>query len=89
MNMWDAGIVGMYVCLLPLNALMKHTPVYACMLRIPVMHHVKLLIPALTSVVYVHGAVFPAVYGVRRVLFVGLRDGDVTIVQTLSKHFDP
>ena len=29
--------------------------------------------------VHVHGAVFPAVCGVRRVLFAGLRDGDVTV----------
>ena len=26
-----------------------------------------------------HGVVFPAEFGIRRVLFVGLRDGDVTV----------
>ena len=31
------------------------------------------------DVVYVHGVVFPAIRGVRRVLFSSLRDGDVTV----------
>ena len=29
---------------------------------------------------YVHGAVFPAVFGVRHILFVDMRDGDVTSI---------
>ena len=44
----------------------------------PVMHHVKLLIPALISSVYVHGAVRQVACGVLCVLFIGKRDGDVT-----------
>ena len=33
---------------------------------------------------YVHGAVFPVVFDVRRVLFAGLRDGDVTYYSRLE-----
>ena len=47
------------ICLLPLNALRNYASVYACMFGIPIMHHVKLLISALISFVYVHGAFFP------------------------------
>ena len=46
------------ICFLPLNALRNYASVYACMFGIPVMHHVKLLISALISFVYVHGVVF-------------------------------
>ena len=77
MNMWDAGIVGMYVCLLLLNVLRNYASVYACMFGIPVMYPVKFLISALL-LFHVHGAVFPAICGVRRILFAGRRAGDVT-----------
>ena len=46
------------ICLLPLNVLRNYAFVYACMFDIPVMHHVKILISALISFVYVHGVVF-------------------------------
>ena len=63
--------------LLPLNALRNYASVYACMFSIPVMYHVKLLTSALL-LVHVHGAVFPAVCGVGRVLFIDMRVGDVS-----------
>ena len=72
--------------LLPLNALRNYASVYACMFDIPIMHHVKLLISALISFVYVHGVVCPyaLVFGVCRVLFAGVRVGDVTWTKTYS-----
>ena len=42
MNMWDAGIVGMYLCLLPLNALMKYPPCMLVCLMHLTMHYVKI-----------------------------------------------
>ena len=33
---------------------------------------------------YAHGAVFPVVFDVRRILFAGLKDGDVTLLLELA-----
>ena len=72
MNMW---MLEMYVCLLPLyvdGLCILYDGMHPCM------HYVKFLISAFNPCSCSWGCLLVC-FGVHRVLFAGLRDGDVTV----------